>query len=260
MRNEWPIQCTGLALEPLEPVLAEAGCRLLPTLGDVLWAKFEPAGDPTGTCVGHRGDGCGGAETGAQASSLGPQSAFAVQQMLRSQAPGVSGAVDPIPGAACEPWAPADPVVRTAAAPRGAVVCGLPPAHVQADLGDEGGRGEDLDAVDAGHVDAAEAVPWGGQSKCRLVASGWHGPTPGGGRGVVRALDLAVQGVEVGLHLEVALGDLLLVPCVAFQGLAPLEEPRCAPVPRQAFGEGVRAGVDAGVFSGGPLHRVAFAV
>ena len=211
------IQFTGLALEPLEPVLAEAGCIMLHSLVDVLVAKCEHAVDQTGKFVGHRGDGLGCAEAGSQASIIGPQSAVAVQQMLRRSAQGVSGAVDHIPGAACEPFAPADTVVRTSAEPRGEVFFGLPPAHVQADRRDEGLSGEDLDAVDAGQVYAADAVQLGVQLKCWLVASGFLGPTRGGGRGVVRELDLAVQGVEVCLKLYVALGDLLLVTFVEFQ-------------------------------------------
>ena len=150
-------------------------------------------------------------------------------------------------GAACEHVAAAKPVVGTQTAPGGAGFCGFPPAHIQADLGAEGVRGEPLEAVKAGQVDATETVALGGQIDVRLVASGFLGSTLGGGRGVGVDLDLAVKGVEVGFDTGVALGDLLPVDFVELQGLAPIETPRFAPVALQAVGEGVGAGVEARV-------------
>jgi len=65
IRNKLEIQCTGLALEPLEPVLAESGFIMFHTVVDVLLATCEHAVDQTGERVGHGGDGVGRAKAGA---------------------------------------------------------------------------------------------------------------------------------------------------------------------------------------------------
>jgi hypothetical protein len=156
IRHTLQIQFTGLALEPLEPLLAASGCIMLHPLVDVWLAKFTPAVNQTGEFVGHGGDGFGGAKAGSQASIGGPQSTFTVPQMLSRQAPGVSCTVDHVAGAASEHSASADPVVRTSATPRSEGFFAFPPAHVQADRRDEGLGGEHLDAVDAGEVHAAD--------------------------------------------------------------------------------------------------------
>ena len=259
MRNELQIQFTGLTLEPLAPWLAESGVIMLPPGVHVWLAKVAQAVDQTGECVGHGGDGCGRTESCPEASIGGPQRTLAMQQMLRSQAQGVRRAVDHVARAACEHVAPTDPVVRPSAEPRGEVLLGLPPAHVQADLRHEGWGGAHLDAVEAGHVDAAAAVECGAHIDVRLVASGVLGPTRGGGRGVGVALDLAVQGVEVGCEAGVARGDVLLVYVVACQGRAPSEEALVAPGAFQTFGDGVGGGFDARVFAGRERGGVACA-
>jgi hypothetical protein len=63
--NKVESQCSGLALEPLEPLLAESGFIMLHALVDVLVATFAQAVDQTGECVGHGRDGFGRAEAGA---------------------------------------------------------------------------------------------------------------------------------------------------------------------------------------------------
>ena len=84
----------------------------------------------------------GAPQVGSQASIGSPQSTVAVQQILSRQAQGVSRAVDHVAGAASEPSATADPVVRTEAKPRDLVFVALPPAQVQADRRDEGWGGD----------------------------------------------------------------------------------------------------------------------
>ena len=230
-------------MQPLTSLLAESGFILFHACVHIWLAIFEHPVDQTGALVGHGGDGFGGAESCPEASIVGAQGALTVQQMLRSQAQGVGGAVDHVAGAALEHFAPADPVVGTQTAPGGEVLFGFPPAHIQADRGEEGWRREHLDAVHAGQVDA----------------SGFLGPTLGEGRGVGVDLDRAVKGVEVSCDAGVALGAFLLVDCREFQGLAQLEEPLFAPVARQTVGEGVGAGVDAIIFEGGERGGVACA-
>ena len=88
------IQFTGLALEPLESLLAESSVIMLHPLVDVLRAKFEHAVDQTGKFVGHRGDGFGRAKAGSEAPIVGAQGTLTVPQILRGQAQGVGGAVD----------------------------------------------------------------------------------------------------------------------------------------------------------------------
>jgi len=257
--NELEIEFTGLSLEPVEPLLSESGVIMLPPFVHVLLAKFAPAVDQTRKFVGHGGDGFWRAESCPEASIVGAQGAWTVQQMLRSQAQGGGGAVDHVAGAAFEHFAPADPVVGTHTEPGGQVLFRLPPVHVETDLGHERLGGEPLDAVNAGQVDATDAVELGVQVNVRLVASGLLGPRLGGGRGVVVDLDLAVKGGEVGFDAGVALGDFLLVYFVEFQGLAPIAEPLVAPVALQTFGEGVGAGFAAIVFEGRELGGVPFA-
>jgi hypothetical protein len=217
MRHELQIQFTGLALEPLEPLLAESSGIRLHALVDVLVAKFEPAVDQTGKFVGHGGDGFGRAQAGSKAPIVGAQGPLTVPQIVRGQAQGIGGAVDDRTGPTCEHFAPADPGVGTSSEPRGAVLFGLPPAHIQADLRAAGVSGEDLEAIDAGQVHTAAAVELGGQIKLRLVAAGFLGPTRRGGQRVVWDLDLAVNGVEVCVKPDVALGNLLLVTFIACQ-------------------------------------------
>jgi hypothetical protein len=65
IRNELAIQCSGLALEPLEPLLAEARGIMRQALVDVWLAKCAPAVAQTGELVGHGREGLGRAEAGA---------------------------------------------------------------------------------------------------------------------------------------------------------------------------------------------------
>ena len=80
------IQFTGLTLEPLEPLLAASGFIMLHPFVHVLLAKFEHAVDQTCKFVGHGGDSFWRAESCPEASIVGPQSTFAVQQILCGQA------------------------------------------------------------------------------------------------------------------------------------------------------------------------------
>ena len=68
IRDELEVQFSGLALEPLEPLLAESGFIMFQAFVDVLLAKFEHAVDQTGEFVRHGGDGFGRAKAGSQAS------------------------------------------------------------------------------------------------------------------------------------------------------------------------------------------------
>jgi hypothetical protein len=176
------IQFSGLALEPLEPWRAESGFIMFQACVDVWLATCKQAVEQTGECVRHGGDGFGRAKAGSQASIGSPQRAFAVPPVLSRAAPGIRRAVDHVAGTACEHFAPADPVVRTSAEPRGAVCFALPPAPIQADLGHEGLGREHLDAVDTGQVHATDAGAWGVESNVRLVASSFLRPTLRGGQ------------------------------------------------------------------------------
>jgi hypothetical protein len=174
------IHFSGLAWEPLEPLLAESGVIMFPACVDVWLATCTQAVDQTGACVRHGGEGLGRAKAGSQAALVSPPRACAVPLVLRSQAQGIRRAVDHVAGPTCEPCAPADPVVRTEAAPRGDGCVALPPAHLQAALGHEGVGREPLEAVDAGQVDATEAGAWGvaqraarGVGRSAADASGW---------------------------------------------------------------------------------------
>jgi hypothetical protein len=64
------IQFTGLALELLEPLLAESSFIMLHPLVDVLLPKFELAVDQTDKFVGHGGEGFGRAKAGSEAPWL----------------------------------------------------------------------------------------------------------------------------------------------------------------------------------------------
>jgi len=259
IRHEVEIHCSGLALEPLEPWLTESGVIMCQAFVDVWVATGEPAVDQMGACVRHGGDGCGRAKAGAQAAIVSPPRALAVPQVLRPQAQGSRRAVDHVAGAAGEPCAPADPVVRTSAKPRGDVCVALPPAHLQADLGHAGVGRAHLEAVAAGQVDATDAGAWGVESTVRLVASGVLRPTRRGGQRRGCALDLPGNGEEVGLELGVARGDVLLVTCVALACRTQMTEPRVSPVALPTCGEGVGASVDAVICEGGEPGRVACA-
>ena len=68
-RNKLQIQFTGLALEPLEALLAESGFIMFHPLVDVLLAKFARRGES----VGHGGAGFGGAKAGFRRRSLAPR-------------------------------------------------------------------------------------------------------------------------------------------------------------------------------------------
>ena len=59
-----------------------------------------------------------------------------------------------------------DAVIRTEAQPRGKVVLVLPARHLQADFADHGLGDPDVDAIDPGQVDAADAVQFTTQSNC----------------------------------------------------------------------------------------------
>jgi hypothetical protein len=53
---------------------------------------------------------------------------------------------------------------------------GLPACHIQADLADDGLGYADIDAVDPGQVDAADAVQFAAQVKLRRMAARFPPP------------------------------------------------------------------------------------
>ena len=70
-----------------------------------------------------------------------------------------------MPGAFANHLAAGDAIIWTQPEPGGEVGLGLPARHVHADFADEGLGDADIDAVDAGQVDAADAVQFPAQVK-----------------------------------------------------------------------------------------------
>jgi hypothetical protein len=101
---------------------------------------------------------------------------------------------------------------------------GVPARHIQADFADDGLRHADIDAVDAGQVDTADAVQFTTQVKLRGMASGFPPPLgaePPLSRYRVGRIALGSRaGQFVGDALQmlferlIALGDPLLVRVV----------------------------------------------
>src|ERR1700704_2295680 len=76
-----------------------------------------------------------------------------------------------MPGPSTKHLAAGDAIVRTQAQPGGKVVLVLPTRHIQADLADHGLGDPDVDAIDPGQVDAADAVQFTTQIKLRSMAA-----------------------------------------------------------------------------------------
>ena len=120
--------------------------------------------------------------------------------------------------------------------------------------------GVDLDAGHLGQVHAAEAVEFGAGIKVGFVALRFFvAASVGAASGCWTKSSLLSKRAISCLDLLVALGDELLVMPPGVQGLLDDEEMFGAPVTVEAAGDGVAAGLDAMIFEGGELLRIALA-
>ena len=140
---------------------------------------------------------------------------------------------------------------------------GLPARHVHADFADDGLGDADVDAVDAGQVDAADAVQFTAEVELGRVAAGLPSPLGrrcGGGRGGSpsgRVGHLVGDALQMLFERLVAFGDPLLVGVVHRDFLLQDKHEVGLPRPLEALGNGLPGGVNAGVAQGREGVRIA---
>jgi hypothetical protein len=122
-----------------------------------------------------------------------------------------------------------DAIIRTQPEPGREVRLGLPARHIHADFADDGLSHADIDAVDPGQVDAADAVQFTAQVKLRGMASRFSSPLGPRAQPLSRCRwrRLAIGGrvghlvgdaLQMSFQLRVAFDDPLQV-CVKVDGL-----------------------------------------
>jgi hypothetical protein len=144
--------------EQLHLLFAVALLVILQALVDVLVSPLEHAIHQTGELVRHRGDRLWRTESGAEATVLCAEVALTPQQRGGGQPKGRRGSIDDVPGAFANHLASGNAIIRTQPEPGGEVRLGLPARHLHADFADDGLGYADIDTVDPGQVDAADAV------------------------------------------------------------------------------------------------------
>ena len=113
---------------------------------------------------------------GAETAVLGAQVTLAPQQRGGGQPERRRGSIDDVPGASANHLASGDAIVWTEPEPGREMRLGLPAHHVHADFADEGLGDADINAVDPGQVDAADAMKFMAQVKLRRVAARFTAP------------------------------------------------------------------------------------
>ncbi len=137
------------ATNELDLLLAVSLLVVFRTFVDVLLTILQHPINQSGKPVGHRRNGFGGAELGAQAAVLGSKVALAAEQCGRCHAQGRRSTVDHTPRASAQDAVATDPVVRAKSQPRGKVGLGFPPAHVQSYFAQNGLGDHYFNSVDA---------------------------------------------------------------------------------------------------------------
>jgi DNA replication protein DnaC len=146
--------------------------------------------------------------TAAEATILGAEVTLAATQGRGRDAESGGGAIDDAPGASTDHFAARDPIVGRQSEPRGEMVLVRPARHVESDFADDGLRDADIDAVDAGQIDAADALQLARQVELRRVTA--RLPAAFGVRLTMRG------GCTVVLHFVGQVTEMLLQGMVAF--------------------------------------------
>ena len=197
---------------------------VLQALVDVRVAPPKHAVHQDRELVSHGDNGFGGAKFAAEAAVLGAEVTLAAEQGRGGDPEGRGRAIDDRTGASTDHLSPCDAIVGTQPKPRGEVVLVPPARHVEPDLADEGLCDADVDAVDPGEIDAADAGEFAAQVELWGMAARLPpalGPgAPSRGR---RHGGLVTRGELVGrlvgeafqmiLERPIAFGDAVLV-CV----------------------------------------------
>ena len=108
--------------------------------------------------MGHGGDRLGRAEFAAEATTLCPQITLAPEKGRGGEPEGGGRPIDHRPSASAQHLPASDAVIRTQAQPRRTMVLVGPARRVKADFADHGLCDADVDAVNPGQVDPADAV------------------------------------------------------------------------------------------------------
>src|ERR1700756_3007424 len=98
--------------------------------------------------MGHGGDGFGCTETCSQTAELGSEISLTAPQTGGSHAKGSGCTVWNVSGASVEHLSPGNLIIGAQAQEGSKVGLGGKPAHVDTNLGDDGLRAHDIDAID----------------------------------------------------------------------------------------------------------------
>src|SRR4030095_3657454 len=154
-------ECVRAARQGGEYARLVAALVVFLSLVDVVGAALEHAVDQASELVGGGGDGFRGTKAGLEPAEEGAERGLAVvrrtgRQAERSRRPAGGGL-----GATAECLAAGDLRARREGQPGGEVFVTRPAAHVEAGLRDDFAGGGRVDAVDAGEIDAREAIEVG---------------------------------------------------------------------------------------------------
>lgn len=225
--------------------------RMLPVL--------QHAIDQSGEAVGHRRNGFGGAEPGAQSTVLGSEIAGAAEQRGRCHAQGRRSTVDHTPRASAQDSVATDPVVPAKSWPRGKVGLGFPPAHVQSYFSQNALRDHYFDPVDAGQVYSRDALEFVPEIKRRSILRRLFSPLLDFSfrRWALQWIAVIGKSGQVLIYLLVALGDPLPIGLMQVHFLLQHKHQFGTPIALQTFGNLFPASLDANISEFGQLVRIA---
>ena len=247
-------------LEEFESFLFKFFLCLGPDGGIVRRAILDEVPDNAGEFVGHGGDGFGGAQASFPAAETVAQIVLGVPEALGGQAQGHRRSAFDVAGFDRDDFAAGDAVVRTETQPGGKGFGGGKAGdEVRPQFGEEDQGGVDLEAGHLGEVHAAEPVEFGAGIEVGFVTLRLFVLESGGGERVLVQIHFTVEAGEQQFDLLVALGDEPLVMAPGIEGLLDDEEVFGTPVALQTTSNCVAAGLDAVIFQGGELLRIAFA-
>lgn len=222
--------------------------------------ELEQVPEDASQFVSHGGDGLGSAQSGFPAAVEIPEIVLSAPEALGSQAEGFGDAGFDIACGGAQNLAAANAVIRTEAQPGSEAFSRIEfMGEVRTQFCEQDQDGGGLETGDGGQVHAQDAVRFGTQIELGFIALG--GTMRGFGRRqrLGGQIDAGIQGGQMLLELVIAGGDLPLIMLPGLKTLAQGKEMLGSPVALEAAGDGVSGSLDAMIFEGGQLERIALA-
>ena len=189
--------------------------------------------------MGRGGDVLGGSRLSLLPPQEGAQGAVGAVQSVGGQTQGRRRSTGIGLGLCAHDPTAGDAVVRAQPQPGGKMLGAGPFGHVGADFADHLQRGEAVNSIDPGQVYTSHPV-----QVCSDVEAGRIALTAPAVPGRRPAVAAVLEPLQLGFNLPVALGNLVVIEPVQFQGLGQLEDVLLPPVSLQRLGDGLLVGPD----------------